>query len=580
MKRAFVIAAVIGSLTLLLSCSSLTREATVTLARDSAGLSPTAPLAPTYAPTPPSPLHLGWAYEAYPEATYAQMVSEMRGLSEGGADSVWIGHNNPGDVDSAKVEPGLSFAVWYALTFESGARQSQARAMSDAIRRALDAARAVGLKVVLPIGYQIMMGSTWNDRHPGSLRRNYNGSLLQIYGSPPTASPYDPTYRSDTLAYYQWVEKEWVAPYRDIVLALSLSDEPLGGDYSDAADSEFQRRYGMPMRSVPAGEEWKLGEFEAGVVVDFAKWSAEQWQALDPGILTTISFHSQDARTQPGLPEVERLFSETPGNFAVTFDTYLHDDLPGKPASADQASELRLFLTTLGHYSRTYQKPLLLWAGVNAWGLAEDSASPLDEGDAAANLFMIRDLSAEMGGDLRGIYAWSYNVKQQGLYNYAGPSRYSPATMQAAVEAAFGLLRVRSIPSPGGPDAAVLLSPGDLYAAIGRDRPAEVPPPWFDAASLASALENRAAVLVTPGPSLQAARGAALWICLAHADSLDDRATGALQTALDHGAVVMAFEDVASRLQSQRVNWPAGLKQLPTLGSITYVITTQEQGLK
>ena len=32
-----------------------------------------------------------------------------------GANVVWIGHNNPGEVDSENAEPGLSYAVYEAL---------------------------------------------------------------------------------------------------------------------------------------------------------------------------------------------------------------------------------------------------------------------------------------------------------------------------------------------------------------------------------------------------------------------------------------------------------------------------------
>ncbi|MGB8647385.1 MAG: hypothetical protein WCF84_19275, partial [Anaerolineae bacterium] len=379
--------------------------------------SPPAPIPFTNTPTQQSEIQnlkseisIGWAYEAYPEASAPQMLAEMTRMRDGGANSIWIGHNNPGDVDAGKVEPGLSFAVWYALEHETGPRQAQASQMANAVRRALDSAKAAGLKVVLPIGYQIMMGATWNALHPDALRKTFDGQLLQIYGSPPTASPYAPAYRADIAEYYKWIEREWVEPYRGIIEMLSLSDEPQGGDYSTAARDEFARRYGKTMDALALDEQWKLGEFQAGVVADFASWSAGDWKALDPRILTTISFHSGDARTRPGLPEVERLFSQTPSNFVVAFDTYLHDDLPTKPATDGEIAQLELFLTTLGHYSKVYHKPLMLWGAANTWGLAQQSDSPLDTADAATNLLMLYDLPTRVGGEVRGIYAWNYNV--------------------------------------------------------------------------------------------------------------------------------------------------------------------------
>ncbi|MGE5139644.1 MAG: hypothetical protein ACM3JD_09295, partial [Rudaea sp.] len=330
-----------------------------------------APLSPAPSPTPGAiaassrtDIRVGWAYEAFPDASEAQVVSEMTRMRAAGLNSIWLGHNNPGDVDAAKAEPGLSFAVWYALQFESGPRRDDARAMAGAVRRSLDAARAAGLKVVLPIGYQIMMGSTWDALHPDALRQTFDAKPLQIYGSPSTASPYSAAYRSDIARYYSWIEREWVQPYRDVIEMLSLSDEPQGGDYSEAAREEFVRRYGKPMEALAADEQWKLGEFESRVIADFAAWSASAWQSLDPGVLTTMSFHSGDARSRPGLPEVEALF-KTPSNFVVTFDTYLHDDLPTKPATEAEEAQLELFLGTLGHLSRVYHKPIALWAGAN-----------------------------------------------------------------------------------------------------------------------------------------------------------------------------------------------------------------------
>src|SRR5690242_7320201 len=57
----------------------------------------------------------GWAYEAYPEASLAKMAGDFALMRANGANAVWIGHNNPGQVDAGKVEPGLSYAVYAAI---------------------------------------------------------------------------------------------------------------------------------------------------------------------------------------------------------------------------------------------------------------------------------------------------------------------------------------------------------------------------------------------------------------------------------------------------------------------------------
>src|SRR5205823_7863491 len=117
---------------------------------------------------------------------------------------------------------------------------------------------------------------------------------------------------------------------------------------------------------------------QAGVVVDYAAWSAAVWKQINPPILTTISFHGGDtARRVWGLPDIERLFSETPDNFVITFDAYLHDYPPQDPMPPDEVARLKLFLTTIGHYSAVYHKRLALWSGANAWGLAQESSMPL-----------------------------------------------------------------------------------------------------------------------------------------------------------------------------------------------------------
>src|SRR5258708_2264217 len=85
--------------------------------------------------TPPSPfssLRVGWAYEAYPEASFQKMRADFALMRANGANAVWIGQNNPGQVDANKVEPGLSYAVYAALQDQKDPLYADARAMADA----------------------------------------------------------------------------------------------------------------------------------------------------------------------------------------------------------------------------------------------------------------------------------------------------------------------------------------------------------------------------------------------------------------------------------------------------------------
>ena len=169
----------------------------------------------------------------------------MRRLVEHGANVVWIGHNNPGEVDAAKVEPGLSYAVYEAYADPADPRHADAVAIVEAQRRMLDACRAVGVQAVLPVGYQIQMGQRWNEEHPADLRRDADGQPLDIYGGGVSASFYAPSYRRDIETYYRWIDAEFARPYADVLLMLNLADEPIGGDYSAHAEAEFRRQHGF-----------------------------------------------------------------------------------------------------------------------------------------------------------------------------------------------------------------------------------------------------------------------------------------------------------------------------------------------
>lgn len=517
-------------------------------------------------------LRTGWAYDAYPEASYEKMLDDFARMRENGANAVWIGHNNPGEVDANKVEPGMSYAVYAALQDEGDPLYADARAMADATKRALDAARATGLAVVLPIGYQIQMGSTWNAKHPNDLRRKADGELLELYDSGYTASPYASQYRRDISRYYEWVQKEWVAPYSDVIVMLSLADEPMGGDYSDAARDEFRRRYGLDMDRLARADRWKLGEFQAGVIADYAAWSADQWQRINPNILTTMSFHGgETARRVWGLPEIEKLFSETPENFVVSFDAYLHDDLPSKAATAEEGTQLKLLLGTIGIYSRIYNKPIALWGGVNAWGLAQESASPLELSDAVTNLLLLHDLPARMGANLWGIFAWNYNVKQQGLENYPRPTTYDPRAVEIAVNRTLPLLRNRRV-APAALEIALVTAPRAMYNALGAARAADLPPDWFDTTPYANAFSDRNIVIASSPRALQAVQAAPYLIIAARAQDLDAATLDFLRERLAQGSILLASDDkLAKTLDAPYQVWDAGLSELPENGGIVYL---------
>lgn len=534
-----------------------------------------APISNRSSPLPS--LRTGWAYDAYPEASYDKMLEDFSRMRENGANAVWIGHNNPGEVDASKVEPGMSYAVYAALQDEKDPLYADARAMADAIKRALDAARAAELQVILPIGYQIQMGSTWNQAHPKELRRKANGDPLELYNSGFTASPYSAQYRRDIVRYYEWIQKEWVSPYSDVIVMLSLADEPMGGDYSDAARSEFLQRYENDMDALPRDEQWKRGKFQAGVIADYAAWSADQWQRINPNILTTMSFHGgETARRVWGLPEIEKLFSETPSNFVVTFDAYLHDDLPTKAATADEGAQLKLLLTTIGNYSRVYNKPIALWGGVNAWGLAQESDAPLELSDAVTNLLLLRDLPGRLGANLWGIFAWNYNVKEQGLENYVRRTTYDPRAVEVAVNRTLPLLHNRRVES-AAPTIALITSPHALYSALAVSRAADIPPNWFDTTPYARAFADRNIVIASSPRALESVQDTPYLIVDARAQDLDDETIEFLRDTFEQGAILLTTDArLAPLLDAPYQPWDAGLSELPDNGGILYLFDPGE----
>ena len=420
----------------------------------------------------PSPPYSGWAVEAYPQATAAEMEATVLRMVDAGANVVWIGHNNPGLVDATKVEPGLSYAVYEAYRNPADPRHQDALAIVEAQHRMLNACRRVGVPAVLPVGYQIQMGRVWNERHPDDLRRDAGGQLLDIYGGGVSASFYAPSYRRDIQEYYDWVDTQFARPYADVILMLNLADEPIGGDYSPHAGAVFRQANGFDFSEVgddPVRQR-QLGEFQSRYVVEYAIYSARLWQELHPGLPVTMSFDGAQARQTLTLPDVEALFRDTPDNFVVTFDAYPRDGLPDVPLSDEDMVGLFLLARSAGLYSARYDKPLWLWAAANRWGLSQDSDDPGTVSDAVANGICLALLVRQAGGNLQGIVYWNYNVKEQGLYNDARVTAYDVETMFARVSVALPLLRELMASPTAQPEVLILAPPARSYESIGAQR--------------------------------------------------------------------------------------------------------------
>jgi len=442
-------------------------------------LTPAATPTPTASPTPPPPTatpapppadrFAGWVVFAYPGQSQAEMEGILQRLKGAGANVVWIGHNNPGEVVDGKAEPGLSYAVYAAAQDAESPDQATAQAIVAAQHRMLRAARAVGLPAVFPIGYQVQMGRAWNDRHPAQLRHDAAGQWLNVYNGGVSASPYAPEYRADIQAYYAWVNDEFVRPYRDVLLMLNLADEPLGGDYSAPAEAEFLARHGLSF-GLAAPE--RLGAFQNRVIVDYAIWSAEQWQALAPDLPVTMSFCGAQGRWSYQMPDVEALFRDTPPNFTPTFDAYLHDDPPSEPLTVEAVGALVLFTRTLGDSSARYERDFWLWSAGNRWGLAGFSQRPGGAAEAVANGYLLALAARSTGGRLRGLAVWAYNVKDQGLYGDADPAPYPREALFAQVSAAFADWRRMMVAPGGAAEALVLLSDLAVHGHLGRTRAA------------------------------------------------------------------------------------------------------------
>lgn len=521
------------------------------------------------APDAGRPMHYaGWAAEAYPEQSAAQVEAMVRRMAAAGANVLWIGHNNPGEVSPDKVEPGLSYAVFEAYRNPSSPRHQAAAAMVQAQHRILTACRAAGIAAVLPVGYQIQMGEEWNAQHPDALRRDAAGGLLNIYGGGVSASFYAPSYREAIRAYYRWVDAEFVVPYADVLLMLNLADEPIGGDYSVHAEGEFRSQSGFGFGEVGELPERQrlLGLFQSRYVVEYSAFSARLWQEIHPGLPVTISFDGGQARNAFAMPDVEALFRDTPANLVITFDAYPHDGLPTEPASEEDLTGLFLLARSLGAYSARYGKPVWLWAAANSWGLSQPSPDPGSISDAIANGLYLALLLRQAGGDLRGIVYWNYNVKQQGLYNNGNPTAYTAAEMFDRVSQNLPTLRSLMEAKPGRADVLLLAPASWVHRQVGASRDA-VRPQAHPLGQLALLAQSGAAVVVVgelDGVWLAGAK--AVLVLPATSESLPAGDRLALEAYLEGGGTVVASDDVAGSLRAAAERSPGAESAEPEGG--------------
>lgn len=516
---------------------------------------------PTLTPTPvppPADKYAGWAAEAYPGVSQAEMEKMLRRMQAAGANYIWIGHNNPGEVVEGKAEPGLSYAVWAAAQTERHPQHAIALSFIEAQHAMLRAARAVGLPAVLPIGYQIHMGSDWRDLHPKEMRHDAVGQWLNIFNGGVSASFYSENYRRDIRAYYAWIQAEFVTPYRDVIMMLNLADEPLGGDYSAPAEAEFQRRTGQTFANAEAEA---LGRFQDEMIVEYAVWSAQEWQKLAPDLPVTISFCGAQGRWSYRMPNVEALFRETPPNFQPTFDAYLHDYLPYEPMTEAEVGSLMLFTRTLGYYSQKYQRTFWLWSAGNSWGLANyGSSNPGGISDALANGYLLALAARSTGGQLRGLAVWNYNIHDQGLYG--GPeTEYNRDEMFTRVSGAFADWRRLMVAPAGKVSSVLLLTDTAAHTHLGATRNSVFDTPLEFDALIPFTRQDVPAVVVGALPTLDEIETV---IVLDPApETLSAEEQTALKNFAEAGGQLLASAEVLSGLWPTPAARPAAAVALP-----------------
>ncbi len=421
------------------------------------------------------PSYAGWAIEAYPSLSSADFVAALTRMQSHGANFIWVGQCNPAAVDPNANEVGLCYPVYAAAINPADPNNATANSILAAQRRLLNAARTVGMKVVLPVNYRTQMGDAWNASHGSSLRAGPDGTVLNFGGV--DASPYAVDFRSATAQYYRWVDQNFLGPYRDVILMVNLSDEPTGVDYSSPANDAFFQQTGYHFADVgnDPGRVELLGRFQSEVVVDFATWAADQWQSIDPAVTVTLSFDGGPGRTSQQAPNLEDIFRRAPPNFQPAWDAFLRDGTPTDALNDADITALITLIGTLSHFSAQYGHPFWLWSGANSWGLGPGSTDPSTIADAMVNLHLLADVARQAGGSLRGIALWNYNLRGVGLYNDSYRTVYSADDFFNRVSAELRAVRqILAGPAGPGPDS-LILAPNRLPdQLIGSTRLADI----------------------------------------------------------------------------------------------------------
>ncbi len=384
--------------------------------------------------------YTGWAFDIYPDKDDDYYEREIDRQLEFGANFIWIGHNNPGEVRKNTGEPGLSYAVYEAFLNKNDPRHSIARNVISAQKRFLNICLKKNVPIVFPVGYQIQMGEIWNEAHPNDLRRGFEGKIINWGGV--SASFYSKQYQDDIRVFYNWVSEEWIKPFKKIILMVNLSDEPFGGDYSECANKAFKELTGLDLKEAASGSvenKRKLGDFQSNYIVEYARWSAKVWEEICPDIPCTMSFCGMHGREENTMPSVPALFKTTPGNFYPTFDVYPRDGTSENPITEADVSMLLIFLRQIAYLSRNNNKPYWLWTTGNSWGLGQASNDKANISDCIANQFYTVSTALENNGLLNGIAVWNYNIRNQGLYDDPNPIIYDPDKL---FEKATGVLKV------------------------------------------------------------------------------------------------------------------------------------------
>jgi len=386
--------------------------------------------------------YTGWAFDVYPDRDRDYFEREIDKQLKAGANFIWIGHNNPGEVKANKVEPGLSYAVYEAYLDKNDPRNKIASDIISSQKKFLEVCLKKNISVVFPIGYQIQMGERWNSSHPNELRRDFEGNIINWGGI--SASFYSEQYQEDTRKFYKWINEEWIKPFKKIILMVNLSDEPFGGDYSKPAEKAFEKLTGLTFLKALSGtveDKRKLGDFQSNYIVEYAKWSALAWSKICPDIPCTISFCGFHGREENTMPSIPALFKNTPENFHPTFDVYPRDGSCSDPITEDDVTMLIIFLRQIAYLSNNNQKPYWVWTTGNSWGLGQASKDKANISDCLANQFCAVSTALENGGLLKGIAVWNYNVRNQGLFDDPNPVIYDPEELFRRVTQMLKVLR-------------------------------------------------------------------------------------------------------------------------------------------